>query len=468
MENKNQKIGLIIILSTVLFLAIIFIGMTYAFFTANNPEGSTAQIISKSGRMLINYNDGTDNIIPVTNIQPSNENILIDKTFTLTGINTTTGNTKMMPFDISIEYQNTFEYHNDLLSELMYFIKRVDVNDKVVLNIVDFLAAPTDELKQGLFQQYNFPTSLMDYKLGTFTDYSGKTYSQLIASGYFKPSDKNESVTLNLKMLFRETGEEQDYNKGATFNGKIVVTPGVEVEKIEDNWDVIATNVKNGNSSKYNVGAEKEVLIDGKEYRVRVANNSTPSECGNSEFSQTACGLVFEFVDVIENRVMNTESTNSGSWPASEMRTYVNGDLYNKLPEELKKNIIDTKVVTGHGRNDTSNFTSTDKLYLLSGHEVYEDDVNDKISEYDTAYNQTRQLDFYKSKNVLSNSPWNSDTIILQKDVLKYNNGASALWWLRAPYSYYSRYFLSVISGSFWDYGYSYSPLWLAPAFRIG
>ena len=467
MESKNQKIGLIIILSTVLFLAIIFIGMTYAFFTANNPEGSTAQIISKSGRMLINYNDGTDNIIPVTNIQPGN-NILVDKTFTLTGSNTTTGNTKMMPFDISIEYQNTFEYHNDLLSELMYFIKRVDVNDKVVLNIVDFLAAPTDELKQGVFQQYNFPTSLMDYKLGTFTDYSGKTYSQLIASGYFKPSDKNESVTLNLKMLFRETGEEQDYNKGATFNGKIVVTPGVEVEKIEDNWDVIATNVKNGNSSKYNVGAEKEVLIDGKEYRVRVANNSTPSECGNSEFSQTACGLVFEFVDVIENRVMNTESTNSGSWPASEMRTYVNGDLYNKLPEELKKNIIDTKVVTGHGRNDTSNFTSTDKLYLLSGHEVYEDDVNDKISEYDTAYNQTRQLDFYKSKNVLSNSPWNSDTIILQKDVLKYNNGASAFWWLRAPNSNNSRAFLSVGGGGFWNHALSSSPLGLAPAFRIG
>ena len=468
MENNNQRVLIFVTIATILILVIIFAGVTYAFFTANNPEGSTAEIKSETGRMLITYNDGTDNIIPVTNIQPSNENILIDKTFTLTGTNTTTGNTKMMPFDISIEYQNTFEYHNDLLSELMYFIKRVDVNDKVVLNIVDFLAAPTDELKQGVFQQYNFPTSLMDYKLGTFTDYSGKTYSQLIASGYFKPSDKNESVTLNLKMLFRETGEEQDYNKGATFNGKIVVTPGVEVEKIEDNWDVIATNVKNGNSSKYNVGAEKEVLIDGKEYRVRVANNSTPSECGNSEFSQTACGLVFEFVDVIENRVMNTESTNSGSWPASEMRTYVNGDLYNKLPEELKKNIIDTKVVTGHGRNDTSNFTSTDKLYLLSGHEVYEDDVNDKISEYDTAYNQTRQLDFYKSKNVLSNSPWNSDTIILQKDVLKYNNGASAFWWLRAPHSNNSYRFLYVTSYGFWTDANSNIPLGLAPAFRIG
>ena len=111
MENKNQKIGLIIILSTVLFLAIIFIGMTYAFFTANNPEGSTAEIISETGRMLITYNDGTDNIVPVTNIQPSNT-ILVNKTFTLTGSNTTVG---MKPGDgLSMPYKvgvQRGEYH---------------------------------------------------------------------------------------------------------------------------------------------------------------------------------------------------------------------------------------------------------------------------------------------------------------------------------------------------------------------
>ena len=281
-----------------------------------------------------------------------------------------------------------------------------------------------------------------------------------------KSTTATKSSNANLKNLGIRPNDFSGFKAAVT---SYEVTAPLEVEKIEDNWDVIATNVKNGNSSKYNVGAEKEVLIDGKEYRVRVANNSTPSECGNSEFSQTACGLVFEFVDVIENRVMNTENTNSGSWSASEMRTYVNGDLYNKLSEELKKNIIDTKVVTGHGRNDTSNFTSTDKLYLLSGHEVYEDDVNNKISEFDTAYNQTRQLDFYKSKNVVSNGIIAPDsTIILQKDVLKYNNGASAMWWLRAPSSSSGSVFFGVASRGFWDGSSSHRPLGLAPAFRIG
>ena len=148
MENKITK-EKILIITTILVVSIVFIGIGYAFFTANNPEGSTAQIISKSGRMLINYNDGTDNIIPVTNIQPSNENILIDKTFTLSGINTTTGNTKMMPFDISIEYQNTFSLNNlssketiivtykddSTISLMQYFVTSSNKNEEKNINI---------------------------------------------------------------------------------------------------------------------------------------------------------------------------------------------------------------------------------------------------------------------------------------------------------------------------------------------
>ena len=136
MENKNQKIGLIIILSTVLFLAIIFIGITYAFFTANNPEGSTAQIISETGRMLITYNDGTDNIVPVTNIQPSNT-ILVNKTFTLTGSNTTVGMSEgdglSMPYKVGVQYTSTFSD-----GMMHYYIKEVNrpTNSNVTANYV--------------------------------------------------------------------------------------------------------------------------------------------------------------------------------------------------------------------------------------------------------------------------------------------------------------------------------------------
>ena len=127
--NEKQKEKIIIIV-TLAALMLIFTGITYAFFTANNPEGSTAQIISTSGRMLLNYNDGTDNIVPITNIQPSN-NILVDKTFSLTGINTTSGKGINMPYVVSIEYQSTFinEYADS--GEFLYFIRRVDSNENI-------------------------------------------------------------------------------------------------------------------------------------------------------------------------------------------------------------------------------------------------------------------------------------------------------------------------------------------------
>ena len=457
MESKITKEKILIII-TILVVSIVFIGIAYAFFTVNNPEGSTAQIISKSGRMLINYNDGTDNIIPVTNIQPSNNNILVDKTFTLTGSNTTSG--LVMPFTISFEYQNTFKNN-----ELYYFLKRIDDRENVVVDIDSFDLLTQEMLEQLEQHGMGLPQDLVGYYVTDIKDWSNNPYSQEIASGYFKANSENETVTFNLKMMFLDTGENQDYNKGATFNGKIVVTPGAEVEIIEDNWDVIATNVKNGNSSKYKVGAKKDVLIDGKEYTLRVANNTTPEECSREDFSQTACGLVFEFADIVEKRQMNPTDTNEGGWPATEMRTYANGEFYNKLPEELRKVIIDTKVVSGHGKSDKNadrtdgNWESTDKIYLLSAHEVRGDDSSDIISGNDTANNQTRQLDYYANLGVTTSS---------YSGAIKKYNGSGSYLWLRGANSNNNNNFLNVYNMDKNSTSNLNHTNGFAPAFRIG
>ena len=68
--------------------------------------------------MLINYNDGTDDIKPVTNIKPSNA-ILVDKTFTLTGTNTTKDLT--MPYKVGLKYTSTFSD-----GMMHYYIKEVN------------------------------------------------------------------------------------------------------------------------------------------------------------------------------------------------------------------------------------------------------------------------------------------------------------------------------------------------------
>ena len=212
--NEKQKEKIIIIV-TLAALMLIFTGITYAFFTANNPEGSTAQIISTSGRMLLNYNDGTDNIVPITNIQPSN-NILVDKTFSLTGINTTSGEGINMPYVVSIEYQSTFINET---GEFIYLIRRVDTNENISCALKGIEEnIPLEDL--GINDNGN------KYTGGYFEDWSGETYKQELAKGEFKAVNGEQVITFNLKMMFRDTRENQDYNKGATFNGKIVINEG--------------------------------------------------------------------------------------------------------------------------------------------------------------------------------------------------------------------------------------------------
>ena len=167
----------------------------------------------------------------------------------------------------------------------------------------------------------------------------------------------------------------------------------------EDSWATIAANVRAGNISKYKVGDTKIIELAGfGTHTVRIANTTTPSECSNPDFSQTACGFVVEFADVITNYHMNEDGTTEGGWEDSDMRSYVNSTILNSFPEDLKDLIIDTKVVSGYSEEwDSSNFVTTDKLYLLATGEIWlngEDEENQIFD--DTARDLTRQLDYYK------------------------------------------------------------------------
>jgi surface protein len=235
-----------------------------------------------------------------------------------------------------------------------------------------------------------------------------------------------------------------------------------------DSWKTIIKAVKNNNISKYNVGDTKEVDL-GTTYgthTIRITNMSTPSECSTSGFSQTACGFVLEFADIITTHNMNPAGEyngtqydygyNVGGWPNSSMRTFVNNDIYNSLPSDLKNGIIDTTVVSSYGKSDTSNFTSTDKLYLLAPKEIYTDFNN----SYDTAKDLTRQLDYYKNEGVTTSSC---------SKAIKINNSTASYWWLRSAKSVNisSFYFVYNAAGD-WNTGTAYTTDGVSPAFRMG
>ena len=223
-----------------------------------------------------------------------------------------------------------------------------------------------------------------------------------------------------------------------------------------DSWDIIVAAVKSGYGSSYKLGDTKEVDMGTfGTHTLRIANMSTPAECSTAGFSQTACGFVLEFADIITKHVMNPTKTNLGGWPASELYTYVQNDIYNALPSELKNGIIDTYVVSGHGKNDSANFTSTDKLYLLSTMEVW----GSIPGGYDTATAETRQLDYYKAQGVTTSN---------KSGAIKQYNGSNSNWWLRAAYSSNSIYFYSVTLSGHWGSSDADNFHGVAPAFRIG
>ena len=267
------------------------------------------------------------------------------------------------------------------------------------------------------------------------------------------------------------------------------IPKGNPVSFSTDSWETIATAVREGNISKYNVGDTKTVDMGTYgTHTLRIANTSTPSECSTTGFSQTACGFVLEFADIITEHSMNDSFlTNKGGWSGSEMYSFVNNDIYNVLPSDLKNLIIDTFVVSGYSSQESANITSTDKLYLLSTAEVWADstsssapiiDIDNEsrignikflaapaIGECagsvscDSARNVTRQLDYYKNNGVTINN---------YSAAIKKNGVSDGYWWLRTPnYKVNSSFYISKNDGSSLT-TYSNNTYGVSPAFRIG
>ena len=266
----------------------------------------------------------------------------------------------------------------------------------------------------------------------------------------------NGTLTVTLDKVATESVTEE-YTCKLEFNAVERDTIGVELTQFQkDSWSTIAANVKSGNTSKYNVGDTKEVDLGSfGTHTVRISNMS---ECTNGESSETACGFVVEFADIITTQEFSSSMTNVGGWRDSELRTYINGTIYNALPSELQSAIATTKVISGHGyTTGEENFETQDKLYLLSGHEVYEDGTSRPISDSDTSYNNTKQLDYYKNQGVTSS----------YAGAIKQYNGSNLWWWLRSAYSGNTSEFLCVVGTGGWFYIDAGPSGGVSPAFRI-
>ena len=329
------------------------------------------------------------------------------------------------------------------------------------------------------------------YTLSDVPDYLtySVTYSDGVELAQYQLLSAGSTETYKVKLEFKNdieelpegetltTSFEVEYVQADTSGIPVRVVP--EADFATDSWaDIIAaynagvtTNLQSAMESGTTREIQLDLDLDGTPEttrHLRIANLSKPAECTTTGFSQTACGFVLEFADIITTHQMNPYSNgstngdgNKGGWEYSEMRTYINSDIYNALPIALKNAIINTTVVSGHGSNDTANFTTTDKLYLLSPHEVWEDvdgDISNGIDYYDTAYSNTRQLDYYAGLNVTTSS---------YAEAIKKNNSLNTFWWLRSAYFNPYNIFFGVFGDGSFSGSSSYNTYGVSPAFRI-
>ena len=279
------------------------------------------------------------------------------------------------------------------------------------------------------------------------------------------------SVTSSTSMFEKSTnlvgGAGTKYNKSyldktyARIDGG-TSNPGYFTEKPStfstDSWATIVSSVKAGNTRGYKVGETKTIDL-GTTYgthTLRIANTTTPSECNASGFSQSACGFVLEFADIILYKEFNSSTSNTGGWSSSELRTFINNDIYNAFPVDLRNIIIDTIVVSGHGKSDSTNFVTTDKLYLLAPKEIFSNWSN----SYDTAKSLTRTFDYYINAGVTTSN---------YSGAKKYKGASAYYWWLRSAYSTSNSDFFRVNRSGGWSGSNTATAAnGVSPAFRIG
>ena len=409
MKDKKILFGTFIAL-----LLLLTTGFSYAYFSANISGNENAKnVVVEAGTLSLVYTDGPE--IKAQNIKP--------------GWSTTK--------EVSVKNTGTLDINYNIIWQSL--TNEITNNEMVI---------------SATCQRLNASGAVE----GTCESISQAAISDMtIAKRVSIESGITHKYTFTI--LFKETNADQNTNQGKKFNGVLGIEEYIPTQFEKDNWSTIVSNVKSGNINAYNVGDIKNVDLGTYGiHTLRIANTSTPSECSGTGFSQSACGFVLEFEDIITTHTMNDTDTNVGGWPSTSMRSFVNNDIYNAIPNEIKNAIIDTTVVSGHGKSDTENFTSTDKLYLLAPKEIYSD-WSTYQSANDTAKDLTRTLDYYK----------NLGTSTSNRSGVKKKNGTSAdYWWFRAASSNTLEGFYTVASTGTYSNDVAVYTHGVAPAFRLG
>lgn len=196
--------------------------------------------------------------------------------------------------------------------------------------------------------------------------------------------------------------------------GKMIIllrqmkTPKVTLTKkteSDTSWFDIAAD-----KSKLEIGDEVSCVLKNGEPATFVVAALNPYEENEAFFVIRDC--------IGEDQPMSDDCTNEGGWSKSKMRKYLNEDIWNLLPDDLKVVIKPRKLHTKDMDLDTE-----DNLWLLSRMEVFGEESGVEVGDV--------HFPLFKT----------------EKDRIKVDaDGETLCYWLRSPGTAYSSTFWYVLA----------------------
>lgn len=145
----------------------------------------------------------------------------------------------------------------------------------------------------------------------------------------------------------------------------------------ENDWETIQKVVQAGKAAEagWKVGDTKVITSNGAEFNVAIIGI-------NHDGDNT---VTFMVMDVYASRAMNSTATNDGGWETSEMRAWLNGEVYNSL--DIKGYIKEvSKMSNNVGYGGTEATETKDKLFLVALAEVGKPDSIQCVEGEGTTY----------------------------------------------------------------------------------
>lgn len=198
-------------------------------------------------------------------------------------------------------------------------------------------------------------------------------------------------------------------------------------DKINSYWSTINSDVesyKNGSMSdddfkaKYQIGGRMIIPIELSDGTSTVADIEIIAYNHDDLADGTGKATLTFFCKDLPNilRSMNEFSSDEGGWSNSAMREFVNGELLESFPEELKSIIVSVLKISDGGSDNKSLVTTTDSCWLAS---------YDEVGFTSGSYNLSGQGELYSL--IFSNNKASRKKYIV-------DNTETGGWWLRSSY----------------------------------